>query len=372
MRNGVRSLIRSVLLILVSFAVTFYLNAGEQPDPHHESEHPEESEHIHEEHSTGHDEFVAGEFILDHIKDSHEWHIITTSEGKHVSVPLPIILYSKYQGLQVFMSSKLAHGHEYKNFYISHEEGYEGKIVEKTESGEVYLPLDFSITQVVAAMFFASIFMMILFIRMGRIYNKKKLVIPSGLNGFLEPMIIFIRDEIAIPNIGEKKYERFMPYLLTVFFFILINNIMGIIPPVIPFGANVTGNIAVTMVLALFTMLITQFNGTKDYWKHIFATPGVPVWLYPVMIPVEVIGIITKPFALMVRLFANITAGHIIILSLVSLIFIFKTIAVAPVSIAIVLFMNLLEILVAFLQAYVFTLLSALFIGLAAKEEVHV
>lgn len=372
MRKGIRSLRRRGFLIILSFLIPFYLHAGDQPTHHEQDHNPEPSDHIHEEHSNQHKEFVPGEFVIDHIKDSHEWHIITTPEGKHISVPLPIILYSKYQGLQFFMSSKLAHGHEYKNFYISHDDEYEGKIVERTGTGEIYLPLDFSMTQIVFAMIFASIILMILFIRMGRIYKKKKLIIPSGLNGFLEPMIVFIRDEVAIPNIGKEKHERFMPYLLTVFFFILINNIMGIIPPVIPFGANVTGNIAVTMVLAIFTLVITQFSGTKDYWKHIFATPGVPFWLAPIMIPVEIVGIFVKPFALMIRLFANITAGHIIILSLVSLIFIFKTIAVAPVSIVIVLFMNILEILVAFLQAYVFTLLSALFIGLAVKEEVHV
>jgi F-type H+-transporting ATPase subunit a len=182
---------------------------------------------------------------------------------------------------------------------------------------------------------------------------------------------LFVRDDIAISNLGEHRYEKFMPYLLTVFFFILINNLMGLIPFPPPFGANVTGNIAVTLTLALFTFFITQINGSKTYWKHIYATPGVPVWLLPIMFPVELIGMFTKPFALMVRLFANITAGHIIVLSLVSLIFIFKSLAVAPVSILFVIFMDCLELLVAFLQAYVFTLLSALFIGLAVKEEHH-
>jgi F-type H+-transporting ATPase subunit a len=226
-------------------------------------------------------------------------------------------------------------------------------------------------TKNVAGMLVASLIILILFIRMGRIYNRPKPTVPKGMNGFLEPMILFIRDEVAIPNIGQQKFERFMPYLLTAFFFILINNLMGLIPPFIPFGANVTGNIAVTLVLATITFLITQFSANKSYWKHIFATPGVPFWLAPVMIPVEIIGIFSKPFALMIRLFANISAGHIIILSLVSLIFIFKSLAIAPVSVAFVLFMQVMEILVAFLQAYVFTLLSALFIGLAVKEHEH-
>jgi len=189
------------------------------------------------------------------------------------------------------------------------------------------------------------------------------------MQSFLEPVILFIRDDIAISNIGKYKYEKYMPYLLTVFFFILINNIMGLVPFPPPFGANVTGNIAITLVLAVFTFLITQFSGNKQYWKHIFAMPGMPTWLLPIMIPVEIIGMFTKPFALTIRLFANITAGHIIILSLISLIFIFKSLIMAPVSILLVLFMNCLEVFVAFLQAYVFTLLSALFIGMAVEEH---
>ncbi len=368
MRKGNRLFCRSTAILILSL-ISLSLNAKEQPNDHTQNGHSESAENVHEEQP---ENFSAEKFILDHIKDSHEWHLWTTRAGKHVSVPLPVILYSKHQGLQFFMSSRLAHGHEYNNFYISHEEPHKGKIIEKTETGEAYLPLDFSITKTVAGMIFAAIFLVLLFVRMGNFYHRKKLVIPSGLNGFMEPMIVFIKDEIAIPNIGKEKYERFMPYLLTVFFFILINNLMGLIPPFIPFGANVTGNIAVTMVLAIFTFLITQFNGTKEYWKHIFAPPGVPFWLLPIMIPIEVMGMFSKPFALMVRLFANITAGHIIILSLISLIFIFKTIAIAPVSIAFVLFMSTLEILVAFLQSYVFTLLSAFFIGLAAKKHVHV
>jgi F-type H+-transporting ATPase subunit a len=177
-----------------------------------------------------------------------------------------------------------------------------------------------------------------------------------------------VRDDIAIPNLGHK-YEKYMPYLLTAFFFILINNLMGLIPFPPPFGANVTGNIAITFILACCTFLITQFSGNKAYWKDIFANPGVPVWLLPIMIPVEVIGMFSKPFALMIRLFANITAGHIIVLSLICLIFIFDSLALAPVSVLFVIFMDFMELLVAFLQAYIFTLLSALFISLAMPEH---
>jgi F-type H+-transporting ATPase subunit a len=220
-------------------------------------------------------------------------------------------------------------------------------------------------------MMFAALIGLWLFLSLSRSYKKTGISHPRGIQSFLEPIILFVRDDIAISNIGEHKYEKYMPYLLTVFFFILINNIMGLIPFPPPFGANVTGNIAVTFILALFTFFITQFSGNRNYWKHIFATPGVPFWLLPVMIPVELIGIISKPFALMIRLFANITAGHIIVLSLVCLIFIFRSLAVAPVSILFVIFMDCLELLVAFLQAYVFTLLSALFISLAVQEEHH-
>jgi F-type H+-transporting ATPase subunit a len=206
---------------------------------------------------------------------------------------------------------------------------------------------------------------------MARSYRKSGISHPRGIQSFLEPVILFVRDDIAIQNLGEHKYEKYMPYLLTVFFFILINNLMGLVPFPPPFGASVTGNINVTFVLALCTFFIVQFSGNRAYWKHVFATPGVPFWLLPIMIIVELIGLFSKPFALMIRLFANITAGHIIVLSLVCLIFIFKSLAVAPVSIAFVIFMDCLELLVAFLQAYIFTLLSSLFISMAMPEEHH-
>lgn len=326
------------------------------------------SDHPANEEKTSGEKFEAGKFIIDHIKDSHEWHILTKKNGEHVAVYLPVILYSSHSGFHFFMSGKIAHGHHHEGFMLSEETG---RIVEINETVEVIgTPLDFSITKTVAGMMLAAIVILALFLRMGSKYSRSKIVVPKGLNGFLEPMIVFIRDEIAIPNIGHHKYERFMPYLLTAFFFILVNNILGLIP-FFPFGANVTGNIAVTMVLALITFLITQLSGTKDHWRHVFATPGVPVWLAPIMIPVELIGLFSKPFALMIRLFANITAGHIVVLSLVSLIFIFKALWVSSVSIPMVLFIDVLEILVAFLQAYVFTLLSALFIGLAAREHHH-
>jgi F-type H+-transporting ATPase subunit a len=223
-------------------------------------------------------------------------------------------------------------------------------------------------TKTVIGMLSAAIIGLLLFLSLARSYKKTGISHPKGIQSFLEPVVLFVRDDIAIPNLGDK-YEKYMPYLLTVFFFILINNIMGLVPFPPPFGANVTGNIALTFVLALCTFLVTQFSGNKAYWKHVFATPGVPFWLLPVMIPVEIIGLFSKPFALMIRLFANITAGHIIVLSLICLIFIFDSLALAPVSIFFVIFMNCLELLVAFLQAYIFTLLSALFISMAVQEH---
>lgn len=316
--------------------------------------------------------FDASTFILEHIADSHEWHLITRKNGESVAIYLPVIVYSKEKGLDVFSSKRLAHGKEYKGYVIPEEGDYKGKIVMVNEAGvaeEAKRPIDFSITKTVVGLLASAIIGLLLFISLARSYKKTGISHPQGIQGFLEPVVLFVRDDIAIPNIGEHKYEKYMPYLLSAFFFILINNIMGLIPYPPPFGANVTGNIAVTFTLALFTFIIVQFSGNKAYWRHIFAAPGVPLWLLPVMIPVELIGIISKPFALMIRLFANITAGHIIVLSLICLIFIFNSVAIAPVSILFVIFMDCLELLVAFLQAYIFTLLSSLFISLAIQEH---
>lgn len=324
-------------------------------------------------HGESHEEaFDASTFIMEHLADSHEWHILTKKNGESVAIYLPVILYSKEKGLDIFSSRKLSHGAVYDGYKLEEEGELQGVIVNVNAEGhadEANIPLDFSMTKTVVGLLASAIIGLLLFLSLSRSYKKTGISHPKGIQSFLEPIILFVRDDIAISNIGIHKYEKYMPYLLTVFFFILINNLMGLVPFPPPFGANVTGNIAVTFVLAFFTFIITQFSGNKTYWRHIFATPGVPFWLLPVMIPVEIIGIISKPFALMIRLFANITAGHIIVLSLVCLIFIFKSVAVAPVSIMFVIFMDCLEVLVAFLQAYVFTLLSALFISLAVQEH---
>nr|WP_121269540.1 F0F1 ATP synthase subunit A [Pedobacter schmidteae] len=318
-------------------------------------------------HEAGHgkEKFEPTKVIMEHIADSHMWHL-----WGHVSFPLPVIVYTP-AGLDVFSSGHFHHGeHDYasaKNTYRLVDDkvkivGADGK-VDEAASAKL---LDFSITKNVAAMFIAIAIILIIFISVAGAYKKRHGKAPKGLQSLIEPIIIFVRDDIAKPNIGHR-YAQFMPYLLTVFFFIWINNLLGLIP-IFPGGANVTGNISLTFVLSLFTMIIVNINGNKNYWKHVFL-PNVPFWLWPLMVIVEVIGVISKPFALMIRLFANITAGHIIVLSLICLIFIFETLAIAPVSVAFVLFMDVLELLVAFLQAFIFTLLTALFIGMAVEEH---
>ncbi|RZK22784.1 MAG: ATP synthase F0 subunit A [Hymenobacter sp.] len=306
--------------------------------------------------------FNPGAMILHHIGDSHEWHWFSTDNG-HFTSYLPIIAYRPGKGLSVFSSRNLAaenegaEGPEYDGLKLHHE-----KLV-TTDGSKVY---DLSVTKNAAALLGSGLLMLVIFSYIAGRYKVTKGRAPKGVQSFFEPIIVFVRDEIAKKSIGPK-YERYMPYLLTIFFFIWFNNLLGLTPG----AANLTGNIAVTFTLALLTLVITLFSSNKNYWAHIFATPGVPKLLLPIMIPVELIGIIVKPFSLMVRLFANITAGHIVILSFISLIFIFKSPAVAPVSLAFGLFINVLELLVAILQAYIFTLLTAMYIGGAVEEHHH-
>jgi F-type H+-transporting ATPase subunit a len=303
--------------------------------------------------------------IMHHIADAHEWHLWGEDE-QSVSIPLPIILFTE-GNLDVFMSSKFHHGHatvtKGNRIYSidSHEHIHEGSGLSV---------IDISITKNVASMLISVLLLLLIFFSVARGYSKNKRA-PKGLQAILEPLILFVKDDIIKENIGPK-YEKYIPFLLTVFFFVLINNLMGMLPG----SANVTGNIAVTFVLSFFTFILTTISGNKKYWGHIIKPPGVPLALMPIMVPIEIIGIFTKPFALMIRLFANITAGHIIILSLISLIFIAQSAignagawGVAPVSVLFVLFIYCIELLVAFLQAYIFTLLSAVFIGLAVAED---
>ncbi len=337
-------------------------------------------------HGEGHGaekEFNATGMIMHHIADAHRFHIADWN-GHPISLPLPVILWTN-NGLVVFSSSRFHHDTEGRHVvevgrqrfvnvheticYANEEANDQGQFVHMDADHHVAnaRPLDLSITKNVFSMMLSMAILFWLFLGTARFYRNGAGGAPKGMAKFMEPLIVFVRDDIARPNIGEKDYRRFMPYLLTLFFFIWINNLIGLIP-FFPFSANYTGNIASTMTLAVFTLLITNLSSKKYYWKHIL-TPPLPVALWPIMIPIELIGILSKPFALMIRLFANITAGHIIILSLISLIFTFDTVLIAPVSVAFVLFMNVLELLVAALQAYIFTMLSALFIGMAVEEQ---
>jgi F-type H+-transporting ATPase subunit a len=319
--------------------------------------------------------FAPGEFMLEHITDKHEWHIITFGKTQ-ISIPLPIILYSKISGWNLFLSSKFQHGTKaYNNFEIASEGSNKGKIVEKFGVNEI-LPFDLSFTKVAFSLFLGSILIVIIFISVAKKYENNPNKPPKGLQSALEPMILFVRDDIAKPSIGDKGYEKFMPYLLTLFFFVWFNNMLGLIP-IFPGGANVTGNIAVTMVLAIFTFVITTINANKHYWQEIYNAPGVPWWLkFPVpLLPlIELMGVFLKPLVLTIRLFANMTAGHLVGLAFISLIFIFSSMnpylgyGVSIFSAIFSVFMLLLEFLVALIQAYVFTLLSAIYFGLAIAE----
>ena len=318
--------------------------------------------------------------IFSHTDDSYEWHITNIGE-KEIIVPLPVILYSKTSGWNVFMSSCFhENGGVYKGFYISNSEKNSGKIVEKDSQGNEIRPLNFSISKDVFELLLVVCIVMFIVLHSAKWYKNKKPSddAPKGFVGFMEMFIMSINDDVIKSSIGEKHYKKYSPYLLTVFFFIFASNLMGIIP-IFPAGANITGNIAITFFLAICTFLATNLFGNKHYWKDIF-WPEVPTWLkcpVPMMPLIEFFGVFTKPFALMVRLFANILAGHAIIISLVCIIFITFQMGVIAgtsltvVSVAMTIFMDFLELLVAFIQAYVFTMLSAVFIGLAHLEPEH-
>lgn len=322
--------------------------------------------------------FDAGKLIMGHIGDEHGWHL-----WGHTTLPLPIIIYNTERGVSCFSSSHFDHGHKTYGGYMLHE----GDIVAtKAEDGTdihhatIDEPLtkatwDISITKNVLSLFISLAILLFVFISVARAYTRRAGQAPTGFQNMVEPIILFVRDDVAKSAIGPK-YMTFMPYLLTAFFFIFLNNLLGLVP-FFPGGANLTGNIAVTLVLALITFIIVTVKGNKHYWHHILAMPGVPGWVLFILTPVEILGMFLKPFVLMIRLFANITAGHIIALSFFSLIFVFgETNAgagygVSVMSLAFTVFMTMLELLVAFIQAYVFTFLSAMYIGSAVEEPHH-
>lgn len=375
---------RLALLSIFTF-IAFALLASVDPASHADNA-MEDHQHVAapestESHGAGHGEekLNAGKIIMEHIADAHGWHL-----WGHTELPLPVILYNAERGLTVFMSSKFDHGHKTYAGYMLHE----GKIVAVNESEPsdahhaiineelTKATTDISITKNVATMFITLILMMVIFTNVANAYTRKrKGLAPTGLQNAIEPIILFMRDEVIKPSIGHK-YEKYLPYLLTVFFFIWIANLLGLIP-VFPGGANLTGNISIAMTLALFTFVIVSFSANKYYWEHVFMMPGVPKGVLLLLTPIEILGVFLRPFVLMIRLFANITAGHIIALSFFCLIFIFGEsgagvgLAVSPLSLVFTVFMTTLELLVAFLQAYVFTMLSAVYIGAAVEEHHH-
>ena len=315
--------------------------------------------------------------VLEHIGNSYEWHLSSWG-GHHISIPLPVILYSEQSGWHLFSSARFHHGEEpYRGFRIAYEGPHTGKIVEEGPAGEELRPIDLSMTKTVVGLLINSTVLVLLILGAARWYRRRRgeRTAPKGLVGVLEMLIESLLEEVIKPCVGPN-YHKFAPYLLTAFFFIFVNNLMGLIP-LFPGGANVTGNITITLVLAVATFLAVNLFGTKAYWQEIL-WPEVPTWLkapLPIMPAIEFIGLFTKPFALMIRLFANIMAGHAVILILTCKIFVTVKMGVAVnssmtvVALLLSVFMNCLELLVAYLQAYVFTMLSAVFIGLAQVKH---
>jgi F-type H+-transporting ATPase subunit a len=317
-------------------------------------------------------DFNVTEVILEHIKDDHSWHL-----WGHVSVALPVILHTE-QGWEVFSSANLVNEH-HEPVVFTGKHPYkliEGKLKIVNAEGAIDEAanaklLDLSITKNVASLFVSVFILLLVILTAANSYKKTGVTnAPKGVQSFLEPIVLFVRDEVAVPNIGKERAGKFMPFLLTVFFLILVNNFLGLIP-FFPGGANVSGNIAFTMTLAVCVFIVVNLSGNKSYWEHIFWMPGMHWAMKLFLAPIELIGIFTKPISLMIRLFANITAGHILVLSLICLIFIFKTVMASAVAIPFAVFISTIELLVAFLQAFIFTMLSAMYIGMATEEHHH-
>jgi len=316
--------------------------------------------------------FNVTETILDHIKDDHSWHL-----WGHTSLPLPVILYTP-KGFEFFSSAKFMNEHHEEIMYKGNYDYkiIEGKIkiVDATEAVDVEASKglwDFSITKNVASLFVSVFILLTVLLTAAGAYKKTGITTaPKGVQSFMEPIVLFVRDEVAIPNIGKKKFAKYMPFLLTIFFLVLTNNFLGLVP-FFPGGANVSGNIAFTMTLAVCVFVVVNLSANKNYWEHIFWMPGMHWSMKLFLAPIELIGVFTKPISLMIRLFANITAGHILVLSLICLIFIFKTVYASAIAVPFAVFIGMIELLVAFLQAYIFTMLSAMYIGMATEEHHH-
>jgi len=309
-----------------------------------------------------------------HIKDSHDFTFTYDKENnKYYGFSLPIILWDN--GIQFFSSSKFHHGETVAESNGNYYKLFHSKIYKTDAEGTITLddhdhptnakPIDFSITKSVMMIIITGILMLLLFGGLAKSFRKGP--ISTGAGRFFEPIIIYIRDDIAKPNIGDPQYKKFMPFLLTVFFFVWFLNLFGLTP----LGVNVTGNITITAALALLTFLITQFSGNKNYWKHIFWMPGVPWPMKIILAPIELLGVFIKPFALMIRLYANIMAGHVVLMSIIGLMFIFHNWLGSSLSFILAFFLSIIELLVAALQAYIFTMLSALYFGFAVEDHEH-
>jgi F-type H+-transporting ATPase subunit a len=378
LKNSLTALIVAVPLISFAYTSQDTVHGGE------ETYHAAKLEKHGEQHETAHDASPGdkvNDHISHHLQDAHEFVFFSDEgTGEHYGFPLPVILFDN--GLKVFSSAKFNHGESVAeadgNYYKLHH----GKIYKTDAAGELTydehdhptnaMPLDFSVTKNVVSLLLTSLLIFLLFSSLAKGFKKKgPNTLPTGFNRVLEPLVIYVRDEIARPNIGEAKYKKFMPFLLTVFFLIWTLNLLGLTP----LGINVTGNISVTVCLALFTFVITQFSANKEYWAHIFWMPGVPWPMRIVLAPIEVLGMFTKPFSLLIRLFANITAGHTVVMGLIAIIFVGKAqLGVSGsigTSVLLTLFISVIELLVAFLQAFIFTMLSSLFIGMAVQEHEH-
>ena len=365
-------LVRFLLVLVLVSPLAVFAN------PHNEEGHGPKKELTPEEQKEANKEYV-----LHHTKDSYDFGLFADeSEGKHYGFPLPVILWD--DGLHVFMSSAFDHGHNVvksgdKYFKLDYHDGkiYKAdergniltEIEEDKETGEITVskltPWDFSITKNVFVSMLMVLFMFFVFRGVAKSYKNG--LAPTGSAKFIEPIIVFVRDEIAKPNIGEKHYKKYMVFLLTVFFFIWFLNLSGMTP----LGINVTGNIAFTAALALMVYLITTFTAKKDYWMHIVWMPGVPIPMKIILFPIELLGTIIKPFALMIRLYANMLAGHIVLGMLLVTVYAFDAYFAKGAFIGLTFFLNIIELLVALLQAYIFTMLAALYFGAAAEEHDH-
>lgn len=332
-------------LFLLAFSVANAQEETHAPAQAHEGHEPKK--------------FEPSKEIVGHVLDAHSWHLW---DGHYGTIFLPVIVYTSEKGFDFFSSRNFFNEQhqvvQYKGYTLKEPSIHLGNTDKKV--------FDLSITKNVAMLFITAVVLLLVFLPVANSYKKNKGKAPKGIQSFFEPIILFVRDEIVKPNIG-RHYEKFFPYILTLFFFILFANILGLLPG----SANLSGNIAVTLTLAVLTFIITNVSGNKAYWGHIFWTPGVPLPLRPIILIVEFIGIFTKPISLTVRLFVAITAGHIVLLALISLTFIFGRIWVGFGTSPIVLFINLIEILVAGIQAYVFALFTSLYIGMATAEHEH-